>query len=122
MNKRSTFVLNRLDKICLLCDRFPIKFKFDAGFENPADYITRPISHRCLMKSVYFTGPDFLKFNQEGLSMEDILQVNIPESGSLQGCGKFVLSLSRSIAAGLSDHEDYSVYQKYLEDVQLILD
>ena len=61
MQKRSTFVLNRLYKIKNLCNEFPVKFSFISGSENPADLITRNTSYKQLKKSNYITGPDFLK-------------------------------------------------------------
>ena len=50
----SVFIKNRLDKICKLCDRFPVKFSFCEGLKNPADAVTRPLSYKLLVKSNYF--------------------------------------------------------------------
>lgn len=55
----SVFVINRLNSICRLCEVFPVKYKFCAGAENPADCISRPLSYNQLLKSNYFSGPDF---------------------------------------------------------------
>ena len=58
MNKKSVCVMNRLNTISVLCDKFPVEFGFCAGCENPADAITRPMSYRQLIKTNYFSGPD----------------------------------------------------------------
>ena len=53
MNKNSVFVKNRLDTIMSLCEKHPVEFAFCAGKQNPADYITRPVSYRRLLASSY---------------------------------------------------------------------
>lgn len=79
MNKKSVFILNRLSHICELCEIHPIKFQFVSGIENPADQLTRPISYRQLMKSNYFSGPEFLKNTiNPKLSEEDSLSIIVP--------------------------------------------
>ena len=60
MQKRSTFVLNRLDQIGRLSKTHEILFKFVEGRENPADMISRPTSYKQLHKSNYFVGPKYL--------------------------------------------------------------
>ena len=60
MNKRSVFIRNRLEHINRLCEIHPIRYRFVSGIQNPADYVTRPVSYNILAKSNYFTGPDFL--------------------------------------------------------------
>ena len=60
MQKKSIFVLNRLDKIKKLCDSCPVKFSFVSGTVNPADFVTRPISFKKLKNTNFYTGPDFL--------------------------------------------------------------
>ena len=72
MRKRNVFVMNRLHKIERLCAVFPVRYSFCAGLGNPADCITRPLSHKQLMKSNYFTGPD-LKANYN-----DVFDIVIP--------------------------------------------
>ena len=57
MNKQSTFVLNRLTSIERLCDKHPVNFRFVSGKENPADLVTRCVSHKQLIQSNYFSGP-----------------------------------------------------------------
>ena len=58
MRKGNVFVMNRLHQIERLCAVFPVRYSFCAGLSNPADCITRPLSHKQLTKSNYFTGPD----------------------------------------------------------------
>ena len=59
--KRGVFLMNRLHKIATLCADCPMRFSFVAGTENPADYISRPVSYKQLMQSNYHSGPEFLK-------------------------------------------------------------
>ena len=57
MQKKSTFVLNRLNSIAKRCDEFPVTFKFIAGLDNPADCVTREMSYKQLSTSCYLSGP-----------------------------------------------------------------
>ena len=79
MQKKSVFVLNRIEHINKLCDIHPVKFSFVSGIENPSDCITRCLSHKLLLKSNYYSGPDFLKevFSVK-TSRDDIFSVTIP--------------------------------------------
>ena len=61
MQKRSVFIMNRLRAIDELCKVCPVTFNFVEGFNNPADCLTRPFSHKQLLKTNYFSGPEFLK-------------------------------------------------------------
>ena len=74
-NKLSIFVRNRLSHIENLCAKHEVHFKFVAGSENPADEISRAVSYKCLIKSNYFAGPQFLV---EGTNTPNILNVVIP--------------------------------------------
>ena len=62
MNKKSIFVINRLNSIGKTCEYFPIKFDFISGQQNMADAITRPLSFKVLEKSSYWLGPVNLDF------------------------------------------------------------
>ncbi|XP_066947446.1 uncharacterized protein [Macrobrachium rosenbergii] len=79
MQKRSVFVMNRIKHITKLCETHPIKFSFVSGTKNPADCITRSMSHKQLVKSNYYSGPPFLSncITPE-LSRDDIFSVIIP--------------------------------------------
>ena len=61
MNKKSVFVQNRLEKIGAWCNQYPITFRYCAGALNPADCITRCLSHKQLSRSNYFSGPNLEK-------------------------------------------------------------
>ena len=63
MQKKTPFIHNRLEHINKLCESNPIRFSFIAGGDNPADCITRPMSHKQLMKSNYISGPSFITDN-----------------------------------------------------------
>ena len=58
LNKLSVFVRNRLQDLQNMCDKIPIKFKFTAGENNPADCVTRCMSYKQIKKSNFLTGPD----------------------------------------------------------------
>ena len=51
MQKRSVFVPNRLTNIAKCCEIVPIQFAHVSGIENPADCVTRTLSHKQLTKS-----------------------------------------------------------------------
>ena len=57
MQKYSVFVQNRINQINKYCEVHPIRFAFVNGCDNPADFITRPVSYKQLSKSNYLTGP-----------------------------------------------------------------
>ena len=60
MQKQAVFVVNHIEAIARLCEFNPVKFKFVAGEENPADFITRPLSFKQLNETCYLSGPKFL--------------------------------------------------------------
>lgn len=78
LNKQTTFIRNRLEKLRQLCQGNPINFSFVDGVQNPADCITRPMSHKQLVQSNYLTGPLFLTSKELLLSRADIMCVTIP--------------------------------------------
>ena len=81
LQKVSPFVKNRLAKIVNLCEKKPIEFRFVAGKSNPADCITRCLSHKQLMATNYFEGPNLnVQDPLDGLSLV------IPREDSLE-CG-----------------------------------
>lgn len=73
MKNRSIFILNRLNHLCRLCELMPINYGFCVGAENPADYITRPISYKQLVKSNYFHCPKI-----SSSELENTLTITIP--------------------------------------------
>lgn len=60
-----------------MCKIFPIHFHFIAGFENPADHISRPVSYKQLIKTNYFKGPKFLS-GKEGSLEHSNMEVIVP--------------------------------------------
>ena len=54
MQKRSTFVLNRLKRLEELSNVKPITFRYVEGKENPADYVSRPTSYNRLKSTNYY--------------------------------------------------------------------
>ena len=55
--KLSIFVNNRIAKIYEYCQTREINFRFISGCSNPADVVTRDMSHKLLMKTNYVSGP-----------------------------------------------------------------
>jgi len=78
MNKKSVFILNRLQRLGELCAMCPITFTFVDGICNPADAVTRPLSYKQLSSSTFLTGPEFLMSEDPMRSREDILCVEVP--------------------------------------------
>ena len=74
MQKRSVFVMNRLKQIGEITKDLPMTFRFIKGRENPADAISRATSYKTLMKTNYFSGPEFLK----DLPAQSVLEITIP--------------------------------------------
>ena len=69
MQKRTAFVMNRINSIQKLCERFPVKFCFISGKSNPADCVTRCLSHKQLLKSTYLRGPSWRSNDQDDSDM-----------------------------------------------------
>ena len=103
MQKRSVFVMNRLERINKLCEICPITFSFVSGVENPADYITRAVSFKQLSKTNYLAGPRFLKdgFSRE-VSRADALTVVVPNPN-----------------VKLVDHVDIQNFEVNIENAQM---
>ena len=81
MQKRTPFVFNRVVHIAKLCEIHPIRFSFISGSSNPADFITRCVSSKQLLKTNYLTGPDLNSSNGEESS--DTLSFEVPSPHSL---------------------------------------
>jgi len=75
LQRISVLVKNKLRKIDELCTRFPVEFRHTAGRDNPADCTTKPYSHKCLVKTSYYSGPEFLSECAESL---DDLVIMVP--------------------------------------------
>ena len=80
INKRSVFIMNRLDHIQKICEKNnPVRFCFVSGILNPADCITRLMSYKQLLKTNYFTGPEFLSSERdEASSKVDTFDIIVP--------------------------------------------
>lgn len=101
MQKRSVFVMNRLNCIHELCNKFPITFSYIAGMDNPADAITRAMSYKQLCRTNYLSArlP-----SRDDLQHLDIPDVVIPNPNTaLSGSGNVVF-LSGSEILDKSEH------------------
>ena len=81
MQKRSVLVMNRLSQINNLCNSHPITFRYIEGKENPADYISRPVSYNQLKRTNYFSGPNFLSC----MPRQPDIEVTVPPPSALSG-------------------------------------
>ena len=70
--------MNRLHAIDELCRVFLVNFHFIAGNNNPADYLSRPVSYRILSRPNYYSGPGFLCKETKAQGVEAI-SVTIPK-------------------------------------------
>ncbi|XP_068231971.1 uncharacterized protein [Palaemon carinicauda] len=82
MQKRSVFVMNKLNHIIKLCEGRSVGFSFVSGMDNPADKITRCLSFKSLMKSNYHKGPNIRDLDQA--SRSDILGFKVPMVENLE--------------------------------------
>ena len=114
MQKQSTFVMNRLRNIEKLCERFPVRFRFVSGKSNPADYVTRCVSHKILARSNFFSGPDFETLNsgvESGLNIADVVIPNplaVLTSSELHN----IFSAHPSTVEALIDPSTFSSFRK----------
>ena len=74
MQKKSVFVINRLDQIKDLGNKKKISYYFIGGSENPADYVTRCVSYQILTKTNYISGPRILSLD----STYDVMKIVVP--------------------------------------------
>lgn len=81
MQKRSVFVLNRLEYVARQCEKVPITFCYTSTNANPADCITRPCSYKQLLKTHFLTGVLTTDSNNS-CPMADF-QVTVPDPGIL---------------------------------------
>ena len=98
MQKRSNFVLNRLKAVDELCQVTPVQFHYIEGYENPADYVTRPISIKLLEKTNYLSGPTVLNDNLNnaqdiGLTVpQTFTQPSDTDSFTVESSNAFIVS------------------------------
>ena len=81
MQKRTVFVMNRINSIQKLCERFPVKFCFISGKSNPADCVTRCLSYKQLLKSTYLCGPSWKSDYQNGSDMVFVIPNPLTQEG-----------------------------------------
>ena len=103
MQRKSIFVMNRLNHISKLTEIHPVNFAFVSGVENPSDCITRQMSFKQYKKSCYLTGPKFLSNpTSERINMEGTVAITIPNpliNNNQPTINSFTASTPKSIAA-----------------------
>lgn len=118
MQKKQIFVLNRIDKICSLCDKFPIQFYYVAGVENPADCITRPLSYKQLVNSNYHSGPKFLTDPNDSIFRESLLSFSVPRCEEHKEYSHFSVNITSS--EPLIPFDKYSSFRKLVRIYRLV--
>ena len=117
MSKRSVFVVNRLKTISDNCNTHPVTFKFTAGNQNPADYVTRISSYRTLMDTNYYSGPEFISgeidvsdldvyVNNSNLEPEQVIDKSVDSSVA-------AVITAVNPTEPLISHDRYSSFRKF---------
>ena len=78
MQKHSVFVLNRLQSIQQMCQKFLVQFGFIASKNNPADCVTC-ISSKQLLRSTFLVGPYSSNMLSEDNLGSNVTKVAIPK-------------------------------------------
>ena len=113
MNKHTTFVLNRINHIEKLCEKHPVAFRFIAGKDNPADYVTRCVSYKQLINSNFLSGPNLnLEFPE--------LSFVIPSFSNSQ-LSTLVATASRSDDNAVIDIEKFSCFKTLVRSFRMVL-
>ena len=124
MQKKSVFVLNRLERIRKLCEAHEIEYSFIPGIENPADAITRPLSEKMLARSNFICGPTFLSEsrNKESVNANEYISVTIPNPLVMAGVTVVGGSISTSVEEVLDvPINRYSSLSKLISVVKNVL-
>ena len=125
MNKRSVFVMNRLEQVKNLCEIHPIEFKFIAGNNNPADHITRCVSYKVLTKSNYISGPSIEQLNDP--TNADNFRVVVPNP-NVQKENIFSVAtdpeknVSRDFLLSPENYSDFSKFRRIYMNVFKFID
>ncbi|XP_064096673.1 uncharacterized protein LOC135208434 isoform X1 [Macrobrachium nipponense] len=110
MNKKSVFILNRLELLQRLCNKHPVKFSFISGILNPADCITRCISYKVLKRTNYFSGPKFLRTEiSEEIGNNDNFDVIVPNPMAGQKVTNYSLNTSDTTNVSLSIQSEHLI-------------
>ena len=59
VDKKLVFINNKLSSIMELCTSHAVTFDHVDGVHNPADMVTRAVSHSVLSNTCYVSGPNF---------------------------------------------------------------
>ena len=118
MNKRSIFVMNRLENIAELCKEHPITFSFISGKSNPADCVTRCMSYEVVKKTQFYEGPDFLTDDWSDTDLSIVVPNPLSQSGNSETLEEQSCSLRASVEENPVEHiipiKDCSSFGKVL--------
>ena len=98
-NKKTVFVNNRIERIQKMCEQVLITLNFIEGINNPADFITRPISGKVLSRTNYCSGPDESQF-EETKVQDEVLKFRVPNLLEQE----FDVSGSLAVVDTVADH------------------
>ena len=110
MQKRSVFVLNRLEFIAKQCSKVPITFCFTSTNANPADCVTRPCSYKQFLKSSFITG-ELPPVSDEPCWTTDF-QVTVPDPGLSQSPDVQMTAVQLDDTPQLIPPDKYSSFKK----------
>lgn len=120
MQKMSVFVHNRLEYIVKKCTEFPITFGFTSTNVNPADCLTKPCSHKQLLKSTYFTGAPINDSTEQTEGGD--FQVKIPASLEERQVASTIASVAKTTTIEqLVPVEKFSSFRKLVRVTVLVL-
>ena len=79
-NKKTPYVRNRLAKLDHIAESCPLTIKHIDGIINPADFTTRPFSHKLLSNSNYWGGPAEKFRTTESSGISNAIEVTLPRA------------------------------------------
>ena len=105
MQKKSTYVQNRLKNIADNLKGTTVTFRFIEGRENPSDYVTRAISPKRLAKTNYFDGPSFLS----SMEAQHDLEVTVPCKAGVADVNKKCDSQGSSTLSSIVEPDEKNI-------------
>ena len=118
MQKHSIFVQNRLDYVQQQCNKCPITFAHVNSGENPADCLSRCLSHSQLSKTCYYTAPKFLSKNDLAVFDPCVTVPNPDLNGVVQTA---VAAVDLPDARTLVDPHRFSSFRKIVGTIRNVI-
>ena len=64
MQGKGVFIMNKLESIRKLCQTHQVEFGYIPGLDNPANWTTREVSGRILLKTCFYSGPSNVQIEE----------------------------------------------------------